>query len=536
MSHVATAPHECAGNLIFCEYGLSPYWAIGTVLTRGFDGHGETEVDVDGETWTLSLTYQQGGIAPRLQDDVGGDRLYEFRIGAHGRGERKANFLIQPRFAGMRHYETGEPVSSPFDTIAADEGVNVRFSGSNLEPSEFRALLPMFARALARAGDVPLNTGYFAGDVHEMSNITTYERYVRINRSMSPKLVGRAGIMQRLLHLYATEEGSQFEYKADNRDVVGYNHRVVLGTQDARELVSGHRYGKQIKHYHPKHVRTKDETDPLYHPKVGVLLKKSLNGQAFQWKERRELRREIDETLINLLYWANIPTRADQTTYIPDEHFAARPAERTVGFEADPTPEMEAQQEALLVTTLRDMCDSDVDLLETLVTDGGEQHPQAIATATERSISTVYRALDRLQGIVRNDGAGVTFASKKIEQEIAGIVESTEYQIQNAADRVAKLCNLETRQAASSAWQQWCTEYAAKVAVEADGDELTLRIDTLLSRFKSTSQPYLPAVLDEAFTAWNRAGRDPLDLRNARLMWRDPDGNQQTGWMSAALD
>ena len=50
MTHVETAPHECEGNLIFTEHGLSPYWIIGKVLTTGFDGYSgdiETEIDAD---------------------------------------------------------------------------------------------------------------------------------------------------------------------------------------------------------------------------------------------------------------------------------------------------------------------------------------------------------------------------------------------------------------------------------------------------------------------------------------------------------
>lgn len=117
------------------------------------------------------------------------DRLYEYRIGADGRGERKANFLVQPRFEAMRHYESGDAISSPFDHVDVDEGINVRFSCSNLEPDDYRTLLTEFLQALAQESGTYVNTDYFAGAVHEMSNITTYERYVRLRRSMSPKVV-----------------------------------------------------------------------------------------------------------------------------------------------------------------------------------------------------------------------------------------------------------------------------------------------------------------------------------------------------------
>jgi hypothetical protein len=145
VSHIATAPHECEGNLIFTEHGLNPYWVVSKLLFDGFDGYsGEIETDLAGSTWTINLKYQKGGIAPRPDDPVDVDRLYEFRIGLYeeGESERKANYLIQPRFTGMQHYETGERISSPFDHANNAEGVNVHFSGSNFEPKEYYQLLP----------------------------------------------------------------------------------------------------------------------------------------------------------------------------------------------------------------------------------------------------------------------------------------------------------------------------------------------------------------------------------------------------------
>lgn len=525
MTCVATAPHELEGNLIYCDHGLSPYWILTTLLTRGYDGHGKVEVDIEGEAWTVSLTYQQGGVAPRPDDRIDSERLYELRIGAYGRGQRKANFLIQPRFEDMRHYETNDKISTPFDHIDKSEGVNVRFSGSNLDPDDYTELLPQFIQALARDTNIGVNKRYLSTRVHEMSNITTYERYIRVHRRWSSKLVGRTGSIQRLMQLYAEEVGSEFELKVNNKDTLGYNTRAVLAKQDAQQLIPGHLYGKQIKHYHPKHVRTNDNGDSLYHPKVGVLLKKSLNDHSFAWSDRKQLRREIDETLINILYWSDIPVRPDPTTFISDDHFEVRAADRNVNLATDPTPEMEASQEALLVTTLRDLTDSDMQVLESLVTDGGQQHPRELASNTNRGISTIYRVLDRLNGIVRNDKATVSFTSRKIAQEVSGIVERTELQIGNAANRVAKLLNIETRGGESSAWNKFCTKYAAKVVGQVDEvDGQVLRIDTLLSKLRSTPEPFLSDVLHEALDAWHAVDRDVRDLRALRLQWRNESG------------
>ncbi|GAA0665351.1 hypothetical protein ACFQDG_02990 [Natronoarchaeum mannanilyticum] len=537
MSHVRTSPHELEGNFNFFEHGLGPYWAVSKLLFEGFDGDsGEIDAEIGGEDWIVTLRYQKGGIAPRPEDSDNIERLYEFRIGMNGHGERKANFHVRPRFADMENFETGKEITSPCDHDQyPDEATNVHFSGSNIEPDDYPVLLRKALQALAADAGIRVNPNYFV-QLHETSNITTYERYVRVRRTMAKKFVRSTGAMRRILELLAQKEGSDTVYKPSNagpnEDIVGYNHRLVLPKADARELIPMHTRGKQIKHYHPQYVNG-DEENPLHHPKIGILLKKSLNkSRAFDWSERDGLRREIDETIINTLRWSGIPIGADGTTFVADDHFSATATDETVEFYQDPTPEIEAEQEALLVTTLRDMTDADVDFLETLVADGSGQHPQKIANSAERGISTLYRSLERLDGLVRNDNASVEFVSRKIEQEIAGIVESTEHRIENAADRAAKLLDVDARQAASSAFQQWMQKYAATFEFDEDRGERTIRIDTLLGELKSTSFPYIADVIDAAKTAWVKDGRDPRDLREAWVEWLNADGDRRRSKLS----
>jgi hypothetical protein len=144
--------------------------------------------------------------------------------------------------------------------------------------------------------------------------------------------------------------------------------------------------------------------------------------------------------------------------------------------------------------------------------------------------------LDRLQGIVCNNGASISFASKKLEQELAGLVESTEYQIENAADRAAAILNLETRQAASSAWEKWCTKYAGKIVEVTEEGHHTLRIDTVLSRLKSSPNPRVQDVLREAVNAWRKDGRDPIELLNATVKWRTDPESWEVGKVKPTLE
>lgn len=84
MTTIATAPHECEGNLIFTEHGFSPYWAVTNLLIEEFDGSAEVKYETDDEQWTITMSYQKGGIAPRPEDDVGGDLLV---VGATNRAD-----------------------------------------------------------------------------------------------------------------------------------------------------------------------------------------------------------------------------------------------------------------------------------------------------------------------------------------------------------------------------------------------------------------------------------------------------------------
>lgn len=100
-------------------------------------------------------------------------------------------------------------------------------------------------------------------------------------RSTTRKYIRNDGVMRRIKDLCADQKGAKFEYKIDNQDVVGYTHRLVLSPQDAGRLAPTHSLGKQLKHYHPKHARKEDDENPLYHPKIRCLAKKSLNRSAF---------------------------------------------------------------------------------------------------------------------------------------------------------------------------------------------------------------------------------------------------------------
>jgi len=519
MGQIQPATHEAKGHLYYhpepgARYdGLDPYWTLGSFLIDEFDGYAEIETTLDGEHVRIELTYSKSGFAPRAQDDVQ-ERLYEFEVHVDGHHERKCHFNVSPRFENMQHYETAETITTPFDHLDADEGCSVQFQASNYNLDEIPPLLPRAITALADHADTDFNTLYF--DSPQGGRIAEIERYVRVNREMNKKLIQDGGLFNRLAILLGGEKGTKGERTWDNTEQLGYHHQVKMCPTSAGKLIPDHTRGRQLKSYLPQNPENFDEDDPLFHPKLGVLFRKSLNkSESVPWSERRRLVDSLDETLINALDWSEIPVdvgdRDDATgsngVFVADDHFKIESRHESVPIFDDPTPKLEAEQDHLLMTVLRDMTDSDTEIVETVATDGGTDVDE-LADESGYSLSTIYRALDRLDGVLENRDGHVEFFSKKIAEEVRGIVQSAEYAIESAADRVSHLLDVEVNQADNSAVSRWLNEYGAEfVEVPGDDGRGKIRIDTIMSELKSRPHPNLSEVLDYLVHAWVTDGR-----------------------------
>jgi hypothetical protein len=508
--------------LLFADRGDSPYWALRDLIKRLGGGVSDVPVvDETGEEWTVSLSYQQSGLEPRVDDDV--DELHEYRLDADGAGERKVRLLIQPRL------DWDEPSRRPQSVPASlGEATNVRAEQcSNVGPTETRQLVPQLLAGLCRAGDLDWNPSYFTGDLHEYSSITALEVYVRLNRDMARKVIGGSGVFRRLFDLVATEEGSKVVFSADNTEIVGYNHQLRFDQAAAATLFSdapGRRHGFQLKHYHPKHVRGDDrDDDPLYHPKVGVLFKKSLNDGAVPFNEVEALLTELEEDLLNVLAWSDVPTDATTPPYVPDDHFSAAQSDRGIELFGDPTPEIERDQDSILVRTLCRLEDSDLDVLDRLVADGGETDVAAIAGDTGWSVRTVYRALDRVGELVDVSNGAASFLSQKIREDVRQVVQRVESTVEAQARVVEDLLSIDQRDvdADARAFQRWLAEYGVDLNDDGDGP-LELRARTALSLAKAGPGQFAAEVADYAARAWLRTGRDPVAIKRARLVFDDP--------------
>jgi len=522
MPQVKPATHESEGHFYYHPRpeepydGLDPYWFVGDLVINHFDGHRSIETTIDGETFHLDLAYSKSGFAPRLEDDVEG-RLYEWELHLEGYGERKCHFNLSPRFPDVRHHETGEQISLAFDHLDAPEGVTVQYQSSNIDLDRIPGLLRRALEAFTAAAGTNISQRYF--DAPKDGVINALERYVRITRDMNRKLIEDSALMNRIEMLLCSEGGTKGKRTWDNTEAKGYHHQVIFGPDSAEKLIPHHHRGRQLKSYLMKHPDNLEPDDPLYHPKFGVLFKRKLNDGAAKWTERHKLIERLDETIINVLSWADIPVTVGgdggggNGAFIPDDHFRAQARDDAVPILEDPTPRLEAEQDHLLMTILRDMTTSDAEIVETVATDGG-QPVEDVAETSGYSLSTIYRALQRLDGLLQSEQGHIKFASRKIAEEIRAIVKSAEQAVESAADRVATLFDVEINQRSESAVSNWLAEYGGEFQQADANGPGKIRIDTVMAQIKSSRHPYLPRVLDYLVHAWINDGRGRVNINN----------------------
>ncbi|QSG02533.1 DUF7845 domain-containing protein [Natranaeroarchaeum sulfidigenes] len=523
IDHIQPHIHEADVFLWFADHGLSPYWAIRNVLIHELDGYVKRTVDIGEDPWTISLGYSDSGIAPRDSDAVERDVLRDFELHMEGPNQAKVHYQIRARFDEMCGPD-GDEKNIPW---RGGEGLDVHSQPSNIPLDQIPALLRRGLDEVFDAVEDSMNPSYFRRPLPE-STISTLEFYVRLRRQYAEKLIRTDGAFYRLMHLLADEEGTEWVYSANNKEIVGHRHAMDLCPQSAAELGPDHSAGIRMKCYHPKHARdSESDDDPLSSPKFGVAFHKSIDGSGRKWRNREDISRELEETLVNVLRWADIPAEPDPTCYVEDNHFEVQASDRDIADVADPTPRLEAEQESLLLSVLGELTPTAREATKVLATDGGGGvHYNDLAEMTGSSTSTIYRVLDQLGDAVKSDNGMVKFSSEKIRQEVVGMVDRLDDIVDDTAARLAELANVDLRSRAGSALEKWMAKYGAEF-VDRDGG--TIRFDTVLSTFKRSSQPTIEDVLEEGLEAWTRCGRDGQTFLELRFEIKDVVGSGYRG-------
>jgi len=151
-------------------------------------------------------------------------------------------------------------------------------------------------------------------------------------------------------------------------------------------------------------------------------------------------------------------------------------------------------------------------------------------------VSQIYRALDEIRELVDLENGVARLSSEKIKQDVAAMVDRLNEVLASTADRVAELCDIELRSSADSAFQRWLSKYGVAVE-ELDKEALsgTIRIDTVLSTFRSTAEPRLRDVLQKGLDAWTSTGRDPRLFKNLEFVAKEIDGADDRGRVRAVI-
>jgi hypothetical protein len=509
--------HEAKVRLFYEP--LSIYWALSDLLHNYADGYAETTAMIDGEQWDIRINFSDSGIAPRPSDDITRETVREFDLTGLGRGERKLSVNFSPRWDGLETPD-GDPVDTPWQFMDR-QGVDAFTQGSNILLDAYPGLVARFVAEIGDEIDHNWNQPFnpFGGQIVEV------ERYLRLHREMNKKLVGKTGVFQRLMMCLAEQPGTQAELSIDNEDVVGKYRAIQLYSEDVAEVFQRHTaaWGRQIKSYLPRHPEAHDEEDPLYHPKVAALFRNSLSPGSVDWEQRDELLSELDESVLNVLSWSDVPTDVGggtgvgTTVFVADDHFESKARFNPLTIYPDPTPELEAKQESILMWALQQVNEtkSDRDIVEALADGGGRMHREDLADATGWSMSTLYRALQRLEGAIESRNGHFRFSSRQLYEEIDAIVSRLEEHWTTAKSQAERLLDVEIRSKSNSSFERFLAKYGAEFIDQAEGGRPVIRIGTVLSMLKSTDAPRVEAVLDELKRAWRNDRRNIDDIRGA---------------------
>jgi len=153
-----------------------------------------------------------------------------------------------------------------------------------------------------------------------------------------------------------------------------------------------------------------------------VSLQNSLCKGSPKYAELDRLERELDEALLNVLKWSDLPVRPDHQVYVPDDYFKVTGSQRFRKLLQNKLPDIESmqEQEVRQLVVAGNATETDIQVLDTLLTDGGQFSPSDLAEKIGVALSTIYKSIDRLDGMVNHRYGDVQLASQYVAQQVVG--------------------------------------------------------------------------------------------------------------------
>lgn len=344
------------------------------------------------------------------------------------------------------------------------------------------------------------------------------------------------GGIARISNLLANDREGYRKHVADDTETPGYYHTATIGPMRAGEPIDQHHLPKEFKHYLAREAESLDPDNPLYHPKVEVALQTSRASEPVRWGDRARVGRELDEALLNLLRWEEFPVTEDEIEdddreggeppggrgpYVEDQYFKAETTPRQRRLLDDPTPELQSRQETLVMRHVVDgFADSEADVLEELVSDGGVIAPKEVAESTGYHIETVYRATRALEDLVEHRYGELSLRSHHIAQKVTEYVQAAREKAEDAAETLARTLEHKVGlELSNDALLEWVDSHGIDVDDRQDA-QLELRFGNV-----DMSRNEFAVSLTTGLYQWVKAGWKRDRFVNATVDVRLKDGH-----------
>jgi predicted transcriptional regulator len=490
-------PHEFHAYLKWdCgdrENPLRSYFGLRSLQgEHEFEDHGRlrTAVDIDGDQWNVEFGFKDCGIAPRDSPNFQLDEVREYLIyvypsaysswdDAKSEARKRAYFKISPRWPDIETKAGLRSMSNPCDI----EGYDVEIEGSNWDFEQYPVVLQQALDALAdRQGfrfnsPTPIRPEDFSPErIHRSSNIVDAELYVRVKDGETGQVIAYDGTLHRISLLLAGDREGYAKSVRDDRECSGHYHTATIDSRRAGQLVGDHELAKEFKHYYMRNPDAVEGT-ALENPKVGVSFQNSIHDGTLYWDDVDTLTTELDEALLNVLEWSDIPTRPDGQMFVADDYFEPTGSRRWRKLLPDRLPRIESKQDDQLFATASQMNETDTELVETLLTDGGNTSPEELAESIDVHVDTVYRALKRLSPLIDHSYGEVQVGSKYMAQELTGYIDSLSESVQSGLESVLdSLARAEAHGGEDNPWKRWLDRHGVKIdrSDDADPDDLDI--------------------------------------------------------------
>ncbi|QAU11667.1 Lrp/AsnC family transcriptional regulator [Halorubrum sp. BOL3-1] len=519
-------PHEFHGYLKWdCEdldNPLRSYFGLRSLQgEHDFEQHGRlrTTAEIDGSEWNIEFGFKSCGLAPRDAANFQLEEVREYLVYVYPKGyeswgdakseaRKRAYFRISPRWPDIETKDGVSSMSNPCDL----EGYDVEVEGSYWDFEQYPSVLQQSLDALkTRQGfrfnsPTPIHPEDFTTDrIHSSSNIVDAELYVRVLRGETGEVIAYDGTLHEISLLLAGDREGYAKSVRDDRECPGHYHTATIDSRRAGELVGSHELAKEFKHYHMRNPDAVEGT-ALENPKIGASFQNSIHDETLYWDDLDTLVTELDEALLNVLNWSNIPTRPDSQMYVEDDYFEVTGSRRWRKILPDRLPRIEVKQDDQIFATAARMNETDTEVVETLLTDGGETSPKELAHSIGVHLDTVYRALKRLSPLVDHTYGEVQLGSKYIAQELTGYIDSVSDSIKSGLENALDgLTRAEAHGGDNDPWNRWLDRYGGEISRTegAEPDELDIG-------FQPASLEEARRLLRNGATQWSKVTGEEL--------------------------